>query len=44
MPWEWDWDNYSGENADMVGFFYPEDIANILSIMKLDAQSQKFTK
>jgi hypothetical protein len=31
-PWEWDWENYTGENADMIGFFYPEDIANIEQI------------
>lgn len=25
-PWEWDWENYSGENSDMIGFYYDEDI------------------
>ena len=40
----WDQENYSGENADMVGWFYPEDIGNIMSIMKLDAQSGNFSR
>jgi len=44
MPWQWDQEHYTGENADMVGWFYPEDIGNILSIMKLDAQSHNFAK
>lgn len=28
-PWTWDYDHYSGENKDMVGFFYQEDFENI---------------
>jgi len=32
MPWQWDWENYSGKNKDMVGFFYSEDLENILQI------------
>jgi hypothetical protein len=31
-PWEWDWEHYSGENANMYGFFYPEDVANLEQI------------
>lgn len=31
-PWEWDWENYSGENEDMYGRFYPEDWENIQAI------------
>ena len=32
MPWQWDWQNYSGPNQDMVGFFYPEDFEAYLQI------------
>ena len=35
-PWEWDTQHYSGDNADMIGWFYPEDIANILGIKKME--------
>ena len=28
----WDWENYSGDRADMVGFFYEEDIQNMKQI------------
>jgi len=35
MPWHWDYDNYTGDNADMMGFFYPEDIAAIDQIKTL---------
>lgn len=45
MPWQWDTEHYGGkENEDMMGWFYPEDIGNILGIKKLDAQSQHFKK
>jgi hypothetical protein len=37
-PWEWDQEHYSGEYADMIGFFYPEDIANIEMIDKMEKQ------
>jgi len=36
MPWQWDYDNYTGENSDMVGFFYPEDINAIIQIRELE--------
>ena len=30
FPWMWDFDNYGEEeNRDMIGFFYPEDLANL---------------
>jgi hypothetical protein len=32
MPWMWDHENYTGDRADMIGFFYPEDIENIKQI------------
>ena len=35
-PWEWDYENYTGENSDMIGLFYPEDLANIEMIDKLE--------
>lgn len=44
MPWQWDTEHYSGENSDMIGWFYPEDIGNILSIMKLEAQAAHYKK
>ncbi len=37
MPWMWDYPNYTDNNADMVGFFYPEDIAAIMQIQELEA-------
>lgn len=40
-PWEWDHENYTGDNADMYGFFYPEDIANIEQIDRLEAEIKK---
>jgi len=36
MPWYWDYDNYTGENSDMYGFFYPEDINAIIQIRELE--------
>jgi len=35
MPWMWDWKNYTGENSDMMGFFYPEDYNAIIQIEEL---------
>ena len=40
-PWEWDWQNYSGENEDMMGRFYPEDIANITQIEEFEGYRQR---
>jgi hypothetical protein len=31
-PWQWDWDNYSGDNKDMIGFYYPEDLPVIMQL------------
>jgi len=36
MPWQWDYFNYIGDNADMMGFFYPEDINAIIQIRELE--------
>jgi len=41
MPWQWDYEHYSDENSDMLGFFYPEDYNSILQIMELEAAGQK---
>ena len=39
MPWMWDFDNYGGkENKDMIGWFYPEDIENIMQIKALESE------
>lgn len=32
-PWQWDWDNYGGDNnSDMIGFYYPEDLPVIMQL------------
>ena len=36
MPWMWDYFNYTGDNADMMGFFYPEDLNAIIQIRELE--------
>jgi len=41
MPWMWDWENYTGDKADMVGFFYPEDINAIMQIQELENEGEK---
>lgn len=40
----WDYENYSGVNADMVGFFYPEDFANLQQIENMIAIYEKEQK
>ena len=40
MPWQWDYDNYTDDNKDMVGFFYPEDINAIIQIRELEATGE----
>jgi len=37
MPWQWDWENYTGDNADMIGFFYPEDFEAYLQIAHFES-------
>lgn len=37
-PWTWDWDNYHGENKNMIGFYYPEDFENIRMQRELEAK------
>lgn len=45
FPWMWDYDNYGEEdNKDMVGFFYPEDLANLDIIDGFIATFQKDQK
>ena len=45
MPWMWDYDNYTGNNSDMMGFFYPEDLNSIIQIAELEgAKSNKNAK
>ena len=41
MPWQWDYFNYTGDNQDMVGFFYPEDINAIQQIRQLESIGQE---
>jgi hypothetical protein len=40
MPWMWDHENYSGNNSDMYGFFYPEDFNAILQIMEFESKAK----
>jgi hypothetical protein len=40
MPWMWDHDNYSDNNLDMVGFFYPEDFHAYLQIQYFVSQAK----
>ena len=44
MPWMWDWENYTGINEDMKGFFYPEDLAAIRQIQELENNKQRNAK
>lgn len=41
MPWMWDTDHYMDENKDMYGFFYPEDLSNIIQIKYFEGQRKK---
>ena len=40
-PWEWDFEHYSGDNVDMIGFFYPEDINAIEQLKQFEKESKK---
>jgi len=40
MPWMWDWNNYTDDNADMVGMFYPEDFHAMLQIAYFESQAK----
>jgi hypothetical protein len=44
MPWNWDYYNYTGQNSDMMGFFYPEDLAAIKQIQELQTAKQLRSK
>jgi hypothetical protein len=35
-PWEWDYPMYTGENSDMYGFYYPEDLENIKQLDEME--------
>jgi len=37
MPWQWDWENYTEDNIDMIGFFYPEDFEAYLQIAHFES-------
>jgi len=41
MPWQWDYDRYMDNNADMIGFFYPEDLAAILQIQGFESERRR---
>ena len=41
MPWMWDYPNYTDDNADMLGFFYPEDYNAIIQIQQLESEGRK---
>ena len=40
MPWMWDYPNYTDENSDMIGFFYPEDYNAVLQIGELESAGE----
>ena len=40
-PWEYDYERYGGENRDMIGFFYNDDLENI---KQLDEFERKYRK
>jgi len=41
MPYMWDFEHYTGDNADMMGFFYPEDINAIMQIRELETAGEQ---
>ena len=41
MPYMWDYENYTGDNADMQGFFYPEDYNAVIQIEQLINEGEK---
>lgn len=36
-PWEWDYERYSEDRQDMIGFYYLEDLENIKQLDKLES-------
>lgn len=40
-PWMWDHENYTGKNKDMIGFFYPEDLANLQVLKRWQNEYQE---
>ena len=41
MPYMWDYENYTGDNTDMQGFFYPEDYNAVIQIEQLINEGEK---
>lgn len=40
-PWDWDYENYSGKNKFMIGYFYTMDIENIKQIHYYETHTKK---
>lgn len=40
-PWQWDYENYSGKNKDMIGFYYPEDLPVIMQLAVWNSEHQR---
>src|SRR5262245_30873387 len=40
-PWEWDLERYGGENSDMIGFFYLDDIQNIRQLDRMEKEARR---
>ena len=40
-PWEWDFERYGGDNKDMVGFFYNDDLKNIEQLDEFERKRKK---
>lgn len=41
MPWMWDYERYSGDNKDMIGFFYNDDLENIKQIDAFEKKTKR---
>lgn len=38
LPWQWDYENYSGENEFMIGLLYVEDVENLKQLRGFEGQ------
>ena len=40
-PWEWDYERYSGDKKEMVGFFYNDDLENIKDLDQFEKERKR---
>ncbi len=38
LPWQWDFENYEGENEFMIGLLYVEDVENLKQLRGFESQ------